>query len=383
MSRAAGFDGNCTGCGACYAICRHGAINISINDKGFFTASVTDNCIDCGRCSSVCIVSQREIKHFDFQNSFQYSAYLKDEMIHQDCASGGAAYGLYKKALLEGYKAIGTYYSVEKNKAVTVIADSLEDANKFRGSKYLQSDHAEAIYTAINSNERYIVCGTPCEVYGYRLAAKFYKCEERFIFIDFFCHGVPSYLAWNQYLEEVTQGEAVTNVSFRDHKHGWRKNYITVKSGGKVHSCERSKDHFYHIFDDSYLMAECCYTCNMCQRYGCSDIRIGDLWDASLCQDGVFRSLVCIGTERGGEFWNGVKDLFITQNIERVLPEKNAIPERYEIIRAKAFDDLAKGNKPLKKVIRRYRNKESLKRHLQRNAFIVKVYITLKKKAKL
>lgn len=379
MGRAAGFNGGCTGCGACYSVCRFDAIEIFTNDKGFFTANVNDNCIYCGHCSAVCTVSQKEESIIDFQNALQYTAYLKDEIAHKDCASGGVAYGFYKKALSEGYKAIGTYYDVKENKAITAIADSLEDAKKFRGSKYIQGKHVEAIFTAFNSNERYIVCGTPCEVYGYRLAARFYKCEERFLFIDIFCHGVPSYLTWNQYLGEITEGEAVTDVNFRDQRHGWRKYYITVKSGEKTHSCERPKDHFYHIFDDSYLMADCCYTCNMCQRYGCSDIRIGDLWDASLCQDGVFKSLVCIGTERGGEFWNGVKDLFITQNIERVLPGKNAIPKRYEIIRAKAFDDLAKGIKPLKKVIRRYRNKEGLKRRLQRNTFIVKLYKISKK----
>lgn len=381
MKRAEGLNGGCTGCGACYAVCKFNAIDIAMSDKGFFTASVNEKCVYCEQCTHVCIVSQKEKRFIDFEKKSQYNVWLKNEKDHKDCASGGVAYGIYLNALKRGYKVIGTYYDTEENQAVTTTANSLEEAKKFRGSKYIQGNHVDAINKALNSNEYYVVCGTPCQVYGYYLAAKLYNCEDRFLFVDMFCHGVPSYLAWEYYIKEVTGGNEVTEVTFRDHKHGWREYYLTVKSDNNtIHSCERSKDYFYNVFYDSYLMADCCYTCEMCQRYGCSDIRIGDLWDESICQDGVFRSLVCIGTEKGRKFWNAAKESFNIENISRKLVEKNAIPDRLEIIRTQAFDDFNNGIKPLKKIIKRYRKKESFKRRLRRNKYILRIYLLMKKR---
>jgi coenzyme F420-reducing hydrogenase beta subunit len=378
MDRAHGLQGNCTGCGACYAVCPVNAIEISMNVSGFFSASVNEKCTNCGRCGIVCPVTQELTGYIDFQHSTQYGAYLRDSSLLRGCASGGAAYGFYKTAITDGFKAIGTYYDPGQNRAITGVAHTLEEAAKFRGSKYLQGFHADAIYTAMHTADRYIVCGTPCEVYGYRRAAQLLNCEDRFIFVDLFCHGVPSYLAWNQYLKETVGTNTVESVIFRDHEHGWRRNVLSIQTMYYRLSNERSKDLFYHVFDDSYIMSDGCYICRISQRYGCSDIRIGDLWDQELCADGVFRSCVCIGTERGRTFWEMAKQEFNCVKIKKQLPASNSIPERLYEIRKVALQKLKKGEL-LDSTIRSYRAKESLKKKLSRHKMIVNAYQNIKK----
>ena len=53
------FDGEkrivCSGCGACFALCPSGAINVSMNAKGFFEAQIDETrCVGCGLCKSAC-----------------------------------------------------------------------------------------------------------------------------------------------------------------------------------------------------------------------------------------------------------------------------------------------------------------------------------------
>ena len=299
--------------------------------------------------------------------------------VRRKSASGGVAYTFYLTAIANGYKAIGTYFDNTDKIAKTCIASDAEEIHKFRGSKYLQAYQADAIKQAIHSKDKYIVIGMPCEIAGYRKAIELYHCENRFILVDLFCHGVPSYLAWNKYLEDTAGNEELKAVSFRDQTHGWHKNYqITLQTTSGIHTEERSKCAFYNIFDDSYLMNDICYDCNICQRYGYADVRIGDNWDQEKCADGVFRSLVCIGTSKGEELWEKAKENLSHELCKKRLVNKNRIPPKCESVRQTAIS-LLKSDLPLQKVVKRYRKKEVISIRMKRNKALVAIIVPIKK----
>lgn len=325
-----------------------------------------------------CPISESKEVPLDFQQQTQLGVILQDKEIQRQCASGGAAMGFYYTGFELGYNAIGTCYDTAQNRAVTRIAESFEDALSFRGSKYIQGDHTAAISKALRSEASYVAIGLPCEIYGLKRAASLMKVEDKFIFIDLFCHGIPSYLAWDKYLMQKNGSSPTRKITFRDHEHGWHKNVLTIENNRKIIQTERSKDGFYHVFDDGYLCGDCCVACNMCQRYGHSDIRIGDLWDEHLCSDGQFRSLVCIGTEKGARFWEKAEKHFDILNVKINLVARNALPPRFIPIRQKAFH-LIKENDNIDYIVKKYRRMQPLRLQLSRNKTLKQTYQIIKR----
>ena len=61
------------------------------------------------------------------------------------------------------------------------------------GSKYIQS-HTESAFSSFKRGQKYVIVGTPCQIDSLRKNLQRLKIEQDYILIDFFCHGVPSYL---------------------------------------------------------------------------------------------------------------------------------------------------------------------------------------------
>lgn len=111
------------------------------------------------------------------------------------CSSGGAGFEIGKYLLGEGYKVCGVRYDAEKNRAEHYIATTVEELIPSAGSKYIQSYTVDG-FKAINRKEKYLVTGTPCQIDSFRRYIKKFRCEDNFVLLDFFCHGVPSMLVW-------------------------------------------------------------------------------------------------------------------------------------------------------------------------------------------
>lgn len=65
------------------------------------------------------------------------------------------------------------------------------------------------------------------------------KKESNFILVDFFCHGVPSYLLYHKYLDTKGQQTGkVKSVSWRDKTDGWHDSWVMDIRGeeGRVHA---------------------------------------------------------------------------------------------------------------------------------------------------
>ena len=151
------------------------------------------NCYGCGVCTKACPVHIIDL-HLNKEGFYEP---LKK------CSSGGVGFEIGKYLLGKGYKVVGVRYNAEKGRAEHFIASSLEELVQTTGSKYIQSYPVDG-WKDIDRNGKYLVTGTPCQIDSFRYYMKKMRLpEENFILLDFFCHGVPSMLAWQKYCKDV------------------------------------------------------------------------------------------------------------------------------------------------------------------------------------
>ena len=92
----------CTGCGACVAICPTKAIIATENEEGFLVPQINDKyCISCQKCKDVCPLNGG----FNVKNDHHCYAFKATDDIREKVSSGGAFYVLayYVINVLAGY----------------------------------------------------------------------------------------------------------------------------------------------------------------------------------------------------------------------------------------------------------------------------------------
>lgn len=318
---------NCFGCGVCATVCAKDAIMIELNHDGFYTPTLdTNKCVNCGLCADVCAFLHDDLA---VQNKPQqsYGAWSNNLMVRKRCSSGGVGYELGKQLLNKGYKVCAVRYNAPEQRAEHYIATNEQEFMPSIGSKYIQSYTVNG-FKAINRKEKYLVTGTPCQMDSFRRYIRKFKVEDNFVLMDFFCHSVPSMLAWNKYLQIVEkQTGSVTYASWRNKFTGWHDSWAMAIDGENqdISNCVKvdwhdsyniyvsGKKHFYNsrlsegdLFYKLFLGDYCCNpACQKDCKYkydkSSADIRIGDFWGATYAknEDGV--SSVITFTDKGND----------------------------------------------------------------------------------
>ena len=291
---------DCYGCGLCAVVCSHKVIDIVLDADGFYQPHISDRsrCVGCGLCARVCSY----VNEFNAKSPLNsYAAWSRDQEVIRTSASGGVCHEIARALLAEGYSFCGVRYAPEHARAEHFIANDTKSLLQSKGSKYLQS-YTLAAFANVDRKQKHLVVGTPCQIASFRRYVDMFNRTDNFILMDFFCHGVPSYLLWQKYLEEHGNGLGpIRSASWRDKKNGWRNSYcITLESEDKTfHSSERRDDFFTMFLGDACLGKACYESCKF--KYGSSaaDIRIGDFWGEAYKsnQEGV--SSVIVYSERG------------------------------------------------------------------------------------
>lgn len=292
---------DCYGCGVCATACSRKIINLILDSDGFYVPHISDvsKCTNCGICTEVCAYLHDNLS---LQNPeiHPYAAWSKDHLVRRKCSSGGVGFEIGKYLLGQGYKVCGVRYDAGKNRAEHYIATSVEELIPSAGSKYIQSYTVDG-FKAINRRAKYLVTGTPCQIDSFRRYIQKFRCEDNFVLLDFFCHGVPSMLIWKKYTEwaEKRVGK-ITYASWRNKWTGWHDSWVMgidgERNGEKINwhdsydmlirerkSCIESRmsqgDMFYALFLGNLCLGKQCYThCKYKYDKSSADIRIGDMW---------------------------------------------------------------------------------------------------------
>lgn len=306
---------DCYGCGVCAAICPDKIISITLNADGFYTPQLVDIdlCTECGLCTTVCaFADSRVCVPSALPKPVTCAVWSKNDEVLAACSSGGVGFELAFHFLGKGYKACGVRYNAGLNRAEHFIANSVEEFLPARGSKYIQSYTYDA-FSGFNRTDKYFVVGTPCQIDSLRRYIKKRKIEDNFILVDFFCHGVPSKLMWDKYLDRVRkQVGYVDNVTWRNKEYGWHDSpgVKVEKNGEKKYSSRLSEgDLFFRFFLRDRCLSKACYAdCKYRYVSSAADIRMGDLWGKKYEENEKGVSGIIVYTERGKEALDGIKD---------------------------------------------------------------------------
>lgn len=364
---------HCTGCGACVAVCPQDAISLAVNGKGFYVANIDSNaCVNCGLCQQICI-RKEYVTTEDVRNGTLLSMESKEKEVVRNCTSGGVAYELALAGFREGKTVVGTIYDFGLNCARVIIAESEEDIQAMRGSKYIQGHTDECVKTVFrlandNPNQEFIVIGTPCQIYAYDRISKQKKMRERFLLIDLFCHGVPSSLVWECFLEEKKRKTGISQwetICFRNPLLGWHNFVLTLKSGDCTIEETSDRSLFYHAFFDNILLNSACFECPArCCGSG-SDLRLGDFWGPRYQhrEDGV-SAVLCL-TSKGRNAVLSAKHLRVIDqtSVDECMKAQSIEPYPNAELHEKAIAELQK-TRDLKRTIRDYRKEFSIQRQI-------------------
>lgn len=296
----------CTGCGACAEVCPTKAIEVKQNDRGFLNPVVDrKKCTLCGLCSVKCIALNPQ--HNNVSEPKCYAVMANDEV--RKISSSGGVFTLAAEYILSlGGYVCGAAFD-ENFELEHIVVDNLNDLDKLRGSKYVQSK-AGKIYPQIKElleQDKYVLfTGMPCQVAG--LYSYLNKEYPKLYTIDILCHGITSQKVFDKYRADVLEkdGKKLTDIKFKAKEPwGWHAGVNAYFSDGSKYSVPLERDPYYIAYLNSISKNTACGICTVNRLPRQGDLTIGDFWgianhDPSL-NDGKGTSVVLVNNKAGEE----------------------------------------------------------------------------------
>lgn len=293
-----------------------------------------------------------------YESPIVYAVKHKDEEIRAKSRSGGIFTALSDYILEQNGVVYGCVLD-ENFKAVHVRAENIEERNLMRGSKYIQSSMLDCYKQAKNdlfSGKIVLFSGTSCQISG--LKGFLGQEYDNLLCVDIVCHGVPSPLVWEKYLEwqEKKNKSKVKSVDFRNKsKFGWKAHIETIvfENDKNVDS-----DIFKRIFYGHYALRPSCYKCPYKSIMHPADVTIADYWGIDDAvpgfNDNKGVSLVLLNTEKGSGFFEKVKNScnFTEAEISKSLQPPLKAPFQQPADRKKFWDNFH--NKSFDHIVKKY-----------------------------
>lgn len=315
---------DCCGCTACMTVCSKDAITMKSDEKGFLYPVIDDEkCVSCGLCVKTCAFQNGYDTSTNFETPLVYA--VKNHQERKTSQSGGMAAVLTNKILELGGVVYGAGYG-DNFYVMHKRAETKDDALEFKGSKYVQSD-MNTVYAQIIEDlqkGRFVLfSGTACQIAGLNSCLKNINTEKLYT-CDLVCHGVPSPLVFNDYLNYLKKyfKADIVNFNFRDKTFGWHSHVETIgfNNGIKV-----SKGIYADLFYKHIILRPSCGACKYTNIHRPSDITLADFWGIEKTNaefdDNKGISLVMINTEKGRKLFADIKSEleYIESNVENCL----------------------------------------------------------------
>ena len=331
----------CCGCGACMNACKRKAIVMQEDKEGFLYPQVNKAlCNNCNLCKRVCPFLNPHVTKIDDVNI--YCAKNKNLYQRINSSSGGIfpiiAYRLFKK----GFIVAGAVFDKKWN-VVHQIVESKEDIPKLFRSKYVQSNTLNIfkdVKRRLDLGEKVLFSGTPCQSFALKLFLR--KKYPNLFVVDIICHGVPSPMVWQKYLQEKSEDygetkENISQVNFKikdsSKKYYWRRPGFNIlwKSGSEFSSFGNATS-YENGFLTNLFVRPSCHNCKIKGISSGSDVTIGDFWGCDVVkpnfEDSNGVSLIFVNTEKGRKLFEEIQcELFFS-----ALDKEEAILHNNKII---------------------------------------------------
>lgn len=323
----------CCGCTACVNACPVQCIVMRRDrEEGFdYPVANPDRCLGCGKCDSVCPVKNQGASAGPLT-----AVAVRCEDYVGGSSSGGVFPALAKVVTDEGGLVFGAV--MERDLIVGhAEAETMEEVQKMRGSKYVQSDPYSSYIDAeqyLKDGRKVLFTGTPCQIAG--LKRYLSKDYDNLLTVDTACHGVPGPGLWEMYTQSLkarTQSD-ITCVRFRDKSSGWRHYTMTCigPDGQVVRSVSAEEDPYMALFMQGMTLRPSCYACPAREGRSGSDLTLADLWSVASSvpekNDDLGLSGVLVNTEKGRRYMSCIKAEFIREvPAEAVMAENGGFVE--------------------------------------------------------
>ena len=304
----------------------YGELHPSVNEK---------KCIKCMKCIKSCPVNNTP-KLVEARDV--YASWRVEFSKMKDSASGGVGAVLAENWIKQGGSVYGTKFDKEFH-AVVCKADTLEEINAFKGSKYVQSyigNSYNEVKILLNQGKRVLFFGTPCQLAG--LYAIVDRYHPNLVSVEILCHGVSpdAYLqAQLQYLNKKTKNRTYNNLTFRTNK--WMADFYFVlwNENKMVFSQQAYENEYFRGFLTGLTLRESCYQCFYKNEKRLGDILIGDFigFAKHVPFTGEYSkpSLILVMSEKGRELLSVCRNdlVLVERTIEEALIEGRSLFESF------------------------------------------------------
>ena len=194
----------CTGCHACFSICPANAISMVPDEEGVLYPIIDKElCNDCNLCINTCPVNPKAEASITESDVLAeaYTCLHRDERIRYESSSDGAFSALAETVISHKSVVFGARFD-ERFKVIHDYIETIDYLPKLRGSKYTQSEIGSCMLEVrdfLQQGRLVLFSGTPCQVEG--MLSFLGKPYENLFTVDLICHGVPSPMVWQKYLE--------------------------------------------------------------------------------------------------------------------------------------------------------------------------------------
>ena len=272
----------CTGCGLCAQICPKNAIKLVENREGFKIPQIDNQkCINCGLCKKKCHIYNDVPGHLT-----QHAYALISNQDRRMSSSGGAFSAFARYVFNRGGVVFGAAFDPFPF-VKHICVDKLEDLDRLRGAKYVQSEigHAYSQTAAfLKSGRPVLFTGTPCQVAALYSYLNGNRYEELLITLDIVCHGVPNQSYFNAYLQKLESSfdtkEYAKICDFKARKlDGWSTSpMVRFQDNPQWIHLFQEKSAYVSAFYKCSIFREGCYKCRYSNMNRVGDFTIADYW---------------------------------------------------------------------------------------------------------
>lgn len=317
----------CCGCSLCSSICACKAITMEPDEKGFLRPILNvERCISCGLCYKLC----KEKESYGKKPIKAYAIKNQNKDILRKSSSGGASRALIESVINQGGVVYGAAYT-EEFSVVMSRATTLEECDKFYGSKYVAADVNNSYISVLEDlkNGRIVLyVSTSCYVAGLYAFLKYRKCNmDLLITADFICHGVPSPKLFKDYVRFVDPKNDLVDINFRSKLKPWKygkPQSTLIRRNGNISFNTPKALLFLRIYERENCIREHCYTCPYVEAKRPSDFTLSDFWHVENVHPEFYSELgvsaVQINTDKGIDYWKNIDNLVqIQTKVENIL----------------------------------------------------------------
>ena len=320
----------CSGCHACSNICPKNCIQMISDEEGFWYPQVDkEKCIDCGLCEKACPI----IHKWQSDNSRTTTAMAAinlNEEIRLKSSSGGIFTLIAEEIINQGGVVFGAAFADDFRLVHHICVDNTDDLEKLRGSKYVQSKIGDTYKQAkyyLDSGRKVLFTGTPCQIGG--LYSYLRRPYENLFTQDIICHGVPSPMVWEKYVEnrEKKAASSTQRMFFRHKKYGWKTYAVLFEfSNNTAYVKNLREDSFMRAFLSNSCLRPSCYDCSFKSVKRQADITLADFWGIQNVlpemDDDKGTSLVLVHSDKGQQMLKSLSDRLKCKTVDCDVVEK-------------------------------------------------------------